>query len=266
MDDNGLIQCWPLLWQRRRNWLPHGLNCLHCQHQPSQRLFCTFFSLLAQIYLKRRQVDSGEKNRRFDVYIFLIKFLPEIQWLAGYYQHVSGTVLTRDKALVEQVETRSAVLVFGSGGVCRQELEAQHTTDENTSIGDKIRFNISLLQSTDSLHNAQFRAWDKLYLLAFAFTHLCQFLKYDTCRHVSDVCDRPTLVFLITGRFIFLDLLSLTAPRTRMQIAHLSWSRSRSRFHSFCSKLWQLWWAWWWRPYFRVCEEHVDCPSPPLPE
>ena len=57
-------------------------------------------------------------------------FLPEISDLQAGIS-ISGTVLTTDKSLVEQVETRSAFSVFGSGGECRQELEAQHSRDEN---------------------------------------------------------------------------------------------------------------------------------------
>ena len=35
-----------------------------------------------------------------------------------------------------------------------------------------------------------------------------------------DICDRPTLVLLITGRFIFLDLLSLpSAPECKLPIS-----------------------------------------------
>ena len=48
-----LIQCWPLLWQRRRNWLPHGLDCL----QTKPGIVINIEKRLAQIYWTLKQVE-----------------------------------------------------------------------------------------------------------------------------------------------------------------------------------------------------------------
>ena len=49
-----LIQCWPLLWQRRRNWLPHGLDCL----QTKPGIVINIEKRLAQIYWNFKQVEN----------------------------------------------------------------------------------------------------------------------------------------------------------------------------------------------------------------